>query len=198
MTVVEMMIACAVVVLLGLMTINFLVPALSLSAQGSIRAEMQQQASVAMIRMVQDLEATSVGGIGLLPPNGTNPTGFAVNKIVAASDQSQTWADNLVCYLYYPDKKKLMRKTFPPNPPALTLPFNTNRPFRVTPVDLMQIANQANGTEMTLAINVEGFVVDMPGRSPVEIKLTLQQTVPHTQKLESLQFRRSVTVRNNS
>lgn len=197
MTVVEMMIACAVVVLLGIMTINFLVPAMALSAQGSIRAEMQQQSSIALVQMIQDLQATSVAGVSLLPPNGTNPTGFGVDIIQSASDTSQTWEDKVRCYFYYPTQKKLIRKTFPPNPPALGLPFNPGRPVAVSPSDLMLLANTPNGTEKTLAINVESFTVDLPNDNPVTIKMTLQQTVPHSQKLETLDIQRVVCVRNN-
>lgn len=198
MTVVEMMIACLVVVLLGIMTVQVLIPAMALSAQGSIRAEMQQQASIALIGMVGDLEKTSIGGISLLPPNGTDPTGFAVNRIASASDQSQTWESKVVCYYYFPTTRKLMRKDYPPNPPVVGLPFNPSRPVRVPAADMLNIANQTNGTEKSLATNVEAFTVTMPGRNPIEIRLTLQQTVPHSQKVETLELVRSVTVRNDS
>lgn len=198
MTVVEMMIACTVVVLLGIMTVQFLIPAMAMSAQGGIRAEMQQQGSIALIGMVRDLSQTSIGGISLLPPNGSDPCGFAVNRIASASDQSQTWEPKVVCYFYYPTTRKLMRKDYPPDPPNLGLPFNPSRPTRVPAADLLQIANGTNDTEMSLAINVEAFTVTMPGRSPIEIKLKLQQTVPHSQKVETLELVRSVTVRNDS
>lgn len=203
MTVVEMMIACAVVVLLGLMTINFLVPAMALSAQGSMRAEMQQQASIAMIKITKDLEATSVGGLGILTPAAGQPNGIGVNTILSASDEAQAWDSKLRCYLYFPGTKKLIYKVYPPGPPdpvAMALPFNPVRPIKVSPADLLQIANQANGSEMTLAGNVEAFTVELtpPGRSAIEVNLKLQQTVPHSQKVETLDFRRFIAVRNGN
>lgn len=198
MSVVEMMVACIVVALLGLMVINFLFPAMIMSAQGSIRAEMQQRGAIAINRMVNDLEQASIGSVGFLPPNAADPTGIGIVRLLSSSDASQVWETGAVCYFYYPSQRRLTRETYPPDPPALGLPFNASRPLRISPADLLQIANQPNATEMTLAGDVEAFTVTNPGRSLIEIRLTLQQTVPHSQKLETLELRRAVTVRNDS
>lgn len=205
MTVVEMLIACAVLTLLVVMGFNFLYPAWVLSAQGSIRADMQQQGSLALNQMARDLESSSIGGVGLLPPNGTNPTGFSVVRLLRyAPDGSKVWPDgsdgSAVLYLYFPPQRKLVRKTFPPGPPALTLPFAPSRPIRIPATDIESIANSTNGTERVLAINVEGLTVNLapPGTSPITVTLAFSQVVPHLQKVEAFTLRRAISVRNDS
>ncbi len=205
MTVVEMLIACAVVTILVVMGFNFLYPAWVMSAQGSIRSDMQQQASLSLNQMARDLETSSIGGLGLLPPNGTNPTGFSVVKLLRfAPDGSKVWPDgtdgSAVLYIYFPTQRKLVRKTYPPGPPVLSLPFAPSRPIRIPATDIETIANSTNGTERVLAINVEGLTVSLasPGTSPVTVTLTFRQVLPHLQKIEAFTLRRAISVRNDS
>ncbi|MEW6280460.1 MAG: hypothetical protein AB1758_17670 [Candidatus Eremiobacterota bacterium] len=207
MSIIEVLITCAVVGLLLTMVAGFLVPAMKMQGQGAARAEMQQQTSIAMNRLVADLQSSSSGGIGVLPPSGTDPVGLGIVPILQVdalgTSSSQVWATEAICYFWYPGNEKLIRKRYPPDPPAVSVPFAPSRPVRLTPGDLLQIANSDNDTEVLLASHVNSFTIQHAGigtsvTPPMTVTMRVVQTIPHSNKPEQFLLQRSITFRNDS
>lgn len=174
-TLIEVMVAASIMIMLLGLIFWFLVPAMRYSAEGTMKVDMQQEAVLAMGRIVADLQRTTAQGISFSPTTGS-PAGtiYALGVVPMESigpDGKPVWADGSSVSngrvegmdVYYLDNTDhhLYEKYYPPKPPSVSpaISFATDSPAAVTSDQLSQIASasQPNGTERSLADHVTEF-----------------------------------------
>lgn len=183
--------------LMGLLT-QFLIPAMRYSAEGQVKVEMQQQAIIAINKMVADLQRTTVGGLSL---RTVDPVTMAVVRIDTIDGNGfPSWASEAQVYWYDSGRERLMRETYPPQPPALGTVFLTSKPSTFSSIDLQDIASTDNGAERSLAMNVKRFEVRDadadPGLQALVLELELEKDIPHTDRKAKVVMSRYVYLRN--
>lgn len=195
MSLVEVLIVAGLLALLGTLFTWFMIPSLRLTAQQSVRIELQQQATIALAKLTADLRQTSATGVSL------GVDSMALNLIEGVTDEGkQIWADEVVVYYRDASLKRLFRKVYPPAPPALNLPFNPLRPTRVSPSELASLAT-SNGQERSAAQNVEVFEIAHSGegdnlQAPLTLRLVLTRGVSQKDEDESFEIVSMVALRN--
>ena len=195
MSLVEVLIVAGLLAMLATLFIWFMIPSLRLTAQQSVRIELQQQASIALNKLTTDLRKTSATGVSL----GVDSLGL--NMIEGVTEKGkQIWADEVVVYYRDVSLKRLFRKVYPPAPPALNLPFNPLRPTRVSPSELASLA-AANGKERSVAQHVEIFEIAHSGggnnlETPLTLRLVLSHGVSQKTDDESFEIISMVALRN--
>lgn len=203
-TLIELLVASVLGVLLLGMTVSFLIPSMRYSGEGAARAEVQQQAIMALNAMEADLRTTSVSGLTISYGNQTAPPGFAVQPVEDVTQRgAQVW--KLGLYVSYWDKTegRLVRETWPPTPPgSLQTTLVNTEPNRITDPDFLGLVSNKNGSERYLASGVTNFTVRHAGISttaitpPITLNVTLERK-PGSNQPVVCQLMRTVTMRND-
>ncbi len=210
----EVILSLALITLVMGLTLAFLFPALRASVRGTLRVEMQQQAVTALNRLCSDVRRTSVAGLSLR--SGPPPIAVAACPVSGPDlrsgqpgpmqpDGTVVWSDFFVIYYLDESSRKLMRREWPPGPPAPTVEETTIiKPRRLSPARLAQILSQPAANEMVLATDVASFEIEPgPGGSdsevaqPVRFRLVLERrgNTGHLSQ-ERFIYTRSVFLRN--
>ena len=108
-TLVEMLVAFTLTVLLFGLLFQFLVPALKISSRTTVRAETQQQATLALRTMTSEIEETSLLGVSFSEDSSV----LAVHPVEKVTQNNQrTYADHVVVYLYDQENGQIWRHTW--------------------------------------------------------------------------------------
>lgn len=173
-TILEIMVSAALLLLATGLIFQFLVPALQASSRSQVRVEMQQTATVALEYMVRDLERTSPGGVTL--ESGI----LAVNPVEQLqNDGTLIWEDVFVVYYWDTTNQRLIRREWPPGPPA-PRPEHLfrGRAKRLDSAILSQISVPAPD-DRVMATGVIDFAVEDTGTGvlaqPLTVRLRLQR-----------------------
>lgn len=203
MSLVEVLVASGVLLVLLSMVLSFLYPSFRASSRGAMRVEMQQQANLAVDRLVIDLEQCAPASVSLLPPNqASDPSGVVMQPLRGFTGTGvQEWQKRLVVYYALPVEGKLYSKEWPPQVPALSgVTLSDVRPLRLDRVNFLELLVQKNGTERALAHGVVDFIVkpaSMLSMQPISIHLLLERNVPGKTTPERFELRRSFSFRND-
>jgi type II secretory pathway pseudopilin PulG len=119
-TLIELIVGFTLTVLLVGLLFQFLVPALKISKRTTLRAEVQQQAILALREIVNEMEQTSLYGISFSEDAHT----VAVHPIVEVTRNSQrVYADHLIIYKFDPVAGTIHRGTWRDGPdPSIESP----------------------------------------------------------------------------
>ncbi|MBI3929146.1 MAG: hypothetical protein HY319_26615 [Armatimonadetes bacterium] len=205
MTLLELIVAAALAVLLLTMFFWFLVPSMRLSGQQSARVDIQQQTTLAVRKIVADLECSTTDGIGILPTDGAQPSrpvAVGINRLDdVLADGQQSWQNSLAIYYWDRSDHRLYYKEWPPEPPSLGIPFASSRATKPSPQDLLEIVNNNNGTRRSLALGVAEFELRHTGVGdsiglPLTVRLVLEREVAQKSETERFEMERTVMVRN--
>lgn len=203
MSLLETLLAGSLLTMVMGLVLSFLIPTFRNSSRGGLRVEMQQQASIAMERLVIDLEHGAPASVSILPePTGTDEvSGVAVQPVEGyTSSGAQVWETQLVVYYWLPKTRTLKREIWNNGlKPPLPVTLLDYHPAHITRQDLIDIINDGTSPETNLARGVSKFSVDYPAppnQQPYRIQLTLERS-PIGQKVpEVLTLDRSITLRN--
>lgn len=108
-TLFEMLVAFTLTVLLFGLLFQFLIPALKISNRVTVRAETQQQATIALRNMVTEIEETSLLGISFADDSSIVAI-HPVDKVT--QNNTRVYADHLILYVYKEDVGQIWRYTW--------------------------------------------------------------------------------------
>lgn len=196
----ELLVAVALMGMLGTLFVWFLVPSMRISGQQSARAELQQQAVLAVNRVAAVLQTTAAAGVSR---RASEPVTVAAVPLVNVDSQGrQQWATNMTLFYWDKPGERLCEKVWEQgwSPPALT--FDPGRPATATAGQLLAIIDSANGGPRSLARGVKTFSVtgaagDATLTMPLNVTLELQRTTSQRQAAESYVASRVFTVRQS-
>jgi type II secretory pathway pseudopilin PulG len=205
-TLLEVLIAAGLSFLLLGLIVTFLIPVLRYSGRGALRVELQQQVRVGLQRILEDLQRSTASGVSLLESDGQGgPVALGIVRLEElTAEAEQVWETQVVVYCWQPDTGRLIRKTWPPAPPASLNPgLDPGKPTRLEPAELRLIAEEKNGTEVSVARDIALFEVSHAGsgaslQPPLVLKLVGQATPPGGTEPERFEETRSVSLRNAS
>jgi len=197
---VELLVTVALMGMLGTLFVWFLVPSMRISGQQSARAELQQQAVLAVNRIAAVLQTTASAGISR---RASEPVTVAAVPLLNVDNQGrQQWATNMTLFYWDKPGERLFEKVWEQGwaPPDLT--FDPGRPVTATPGQLLAIIDSANGGARSLARGVSRFAVtgaagDATLTMPLNVTLELQRTTSQRREVESYTASRVFTVRQS-
>lgn len=213
-TLLETLVTLTLLAMVTWLGFAFLLPAMRGSVRGTLRVEMQQQATVALNRLTADLRRTSAAGISLrtdsqpivvaaCPVSGPDLRSGAPGPI--QPDGTVVWSDFFILYSWDSTTQKLMRREWPPGPPAPTnAEISVLKARRLTPVRMDQIvASPSNGAQVMAVGVVELSILQPAGgtdtlvKQPLRFKLVLERkgNTGHD-KPERFTLTRTVFLRN--
>ena len=191
-TVLELLISMTVVLVVTALTALLLQSTSRAALRTTLRTEMQQQALVAIQRLVTDLRRSCCSGVAIR--SGAPPLALAICPMsqpgLRAGSQSGVlnngellWSDFYQIYWYDSSAQALKYREWPPgNPVATAEEMDVTRPRRLTGGRIAEILNLPAGRELKLITGLTGFEITYPpGGSdllmvqPVSIKVTLQR-----------------------
>ncbi|MDQ7821354.1 MAG: type II secretion system protein [Candidatus Eremiobacteraeota bacterium] len=206
-TILELLVACAVLVILMSLVIAFLVPGMRISALGAARVEIQQEALRSIQKINTDLDLSVPAGVGLyitgaVPKQG--PLYLSVMRLSYVDPQGkQLWEDNLVVYSWKGPGTPLVRKVWTPSSqPALGLTFTT--PSRFLQSQIIQIADEPLLRGQIVArdvaeLNMESSSAAPTVSSPVKITIKLSREAATGRKdPEVFELSRTIGLRNQT
>ncbi|MBN9414225.1 MAG: type II secretion system protein [Candidatus Eremiobacteraeota bacterium] len=203
MSLLETLLAGTLLTMVMGLALSFLIPTFRNSSRGGLRVEMQQQASIALERLVIDLEHGAPASVSILPaPTGTDEvSGVAVQRMEGyTSSGSQLWEMQLIFYYWLPKTGTLKREIWKNGMnPSLSVTLLDYHPAHVTRQDLLAVINDGSSPESNLARGVTKFSVDYPAppyQQPYRIQLTLERSPIGQKAPEVLTLDRSITLRN--
>lgn len=202
-TLLEMVVAGALTLIVFGLFFSVLAPVMHSSGRESVQVELQQLGLIASEKIINDLQASTPGGLTfLVPTDDTEPSGVALHRIEDVnSDGLQVWEDHLVVYYWDRDSSRLYRKEWPPTPPDFSEPVLTSRATVLDRAELWQVVVTPNGTERVLAAHVTDFVLQPANNptgvgQPLQLHLELEAEVPGTERLERFELDQQIYIRN--
>lgn len=197
MSILEVIIACAVTALLFLVVGQVLVPLYQAVARQSVQTTMAQQGVIALNRLEWDLRHTTGYAVTLLSPTvPTQPVAIGMNRFTGGVFTGQpAWEACIVAYVWTPDRRRLVRRTCPPTPPSVVIDFSALTATRCTPAQLADIAATPGSSDVVLSSSVTGFGVSASGA--YRITLALEEATGHDQEVRSLVLQRTFYLRNH-
>ncbi|MFN8613052.1 MAG: hypothetical protein U0931_36275 [Vulcanimicrobiota bacterium] len=191
-TVLEMVIALTIVLVVSALVASLFQSTSRAAIRTTLRAEMQQQALVAVQRLLTDLRRSCCSGISIR--SGTAPLAIAICPLSQPGLRggSQTgvlnngellWSDFFLLYAYDGTNKTLTYREWPPGSPAPNAEeSDVTKPRRLAPGRIAQILNVPAARQVTLVSGLTNFEISYPpGGSdllviqPVTVKLSLQR-----------------------
>ena len=202
-TLVELLVAFALLGLLALMFVWFIVPTMRMASLGTTRVDIQQMAVLACNRIAAELLDTSPSGVSLYSRAQADP---AADPVVVAIvplrdiDESghRVWENRVSVYFWQRSTGKLLLRHYPPGPPgALTVnPLPVDRPTQFPTVDLLALAN-ASAQAVNVANKVVSFdVTRVTGRRAYAVDMSIEEGVSGKQQAERFDYKKVVSLRN--
>lgn len=189
-TLVELLVGFTLTVLLLGLLFQFLIPALKISRRTTLRAEMQQRATLAMREMVSELEQTTVFGTSISPDSHT----VAVHPIVEVSQNGRRiYADHLIVYAFDPQRQEIVRGLWRNGADP-----GTESPRRLSAAELDGIDGQLS-QDRVMVDDVEEFELTHSGdTSYLQLPLLCRLVLKESEESGSRQFEliRSISPRN--
>lgn len=187
--------ACVLILLIGTLVIQVVVPMARGTVRGTQQVELQQVGALALNQLCADLQSSSVAGIVAFPENGAEPALVSIHPLrTIDTSADQVWADELVLYWWSSSEQKLWRATWPHG--GGTPPPPTDEPTRPTRAELLNVVRLPHDRfRRAIATQVQQFEVD-PLASPCRVSLRLQAPAPDGKPPESFSLNRSLSLRN--
>jgi hypothetical protein len=180
------------VLLVGLL-FQFLIPALKISNRITLKAEVQQQATIALRNLVGEIEQASLFGLSF----STDSRVVAIHPIVEVTRNSQrVYADHIIVYKFDPASRRLSRYTW-----RNGLDPSIEAPRKLDDTELDNVEAHFIDAGRTVAREVDGFQLTHSGtgnliQQPLLVKMTMrQQTASGNDTFELV---RAVSLRNQS
>jgi hypothetical protein len=191
-TVLELMITLTIVLVVTGLSALLLSSTSRAALRTTMRTEMQQQALVAVQRLITDLRRSCCSGVGIR--SGSAPLAVAICPLsqpgLRAGSQSGVlnngellWSDFYQIYSYDAGARTLNYREWPPgNPVPSADELDITKPRRLAPGRIAEILNVPAGRQLTLVTGLAAFEIRYPpGGSdalmiqPVTFKLTLER-----------------------
>lgn len=188
----ELLITMTVVLVVTGLTALLLQSTSRAALRTTMRTEMQQQALVAIQRLVTDLRRSCCAGVSIR--SGAPPLAIAICPLSQPGLQAGSlpgvtnsgelrWSEFFQIYSYDASAQTLNYREWPPgNPVPTNAETDPIRPRRLTSGRLAEILNVPAGGKLTLITGMTGFEISYPpGGSdllmvqPVSLKVTLQR-----------------------
>lgn len=158
-TLLEAIVAGAMLLLLLALTTRALISALSTARRGEQSASLQNQAAVSLNWLTADLRQTKLPQVTLYSSSDRAALGLVRFSDRATSTGMLVWEQNLVAYSWHRPTGRLTRRLWPPQPPALSLTLSPGYPAQVTSDQLRQIAETEVTGQRLLATRLKLFEV---------------------------------------
>ncbi|MBS2035973.1 hypothetical protein JST97_13370 [bacterium] len=191
-TVLEMIIALTIVLVVSSIGALLLQSSSRAAIRTTLRTEMQQQALVAMQKILTDLRRSCCSGISIR--SGASPQAIAICPLSQAGLRAGSqpgvansgellWSNFFLIYSYDAVAHTLNYREWPPSGPSPT-PEETDptRPRKLSPGRIAQILNIPSTRPVTLLTGLSQFEISYPpGGSdllliqPITLKVTLQR-----------------------
>lgn len=209
-TLLEVMIAAAVLLVVGGLGVLLLVRTLTATARGQLRIDMQQQALNAVQKLVGDMKKSCAAGISIR--SGDAPRAIAICPISqpdlrpgepppVQENGDLRWSSFFLIYSYNSAAGQLLYREWPPGSVVpTTLETAINNPRRLAPDRLAEVLAGTTPRQLVLVSGVTEFSIsygpdgsDEEFVQPITIKL-VQQREGHTKTglPEIFKFVRSV------
>ncbi|MBI3928911.1 MAG: type II secretion system protein [Armatimonadetes bacterium] len=200
-TLLEVLVVAFLSVLGMVILVSVLVPTFRVAARGNQSVELQQMGAVAVQKLMADLDRTPVTGL-VLPDQDSPRPSLALHRLSGVTAQGERqWDDRLVLYVWERQSGRLLRKEWPPEPPALSIAIDPSRPLQPSGQEVDRIAGSSNSTERPLALHVTSFELSSSSASeltlPLVLKLVLEQPLGGGESA-SLELTRKIYLRNES
>lgn len=186
--------ACVLILLIGTLVIQVVVPMARGTVRGTQQVELQQVAALALNQLCSDLQSSSAAGMIGYAENGTEPALLSIHPLrTIDTSADQVWSDQLVLYWWSSSEKKLWRTTWPHDGAT---PPPTDEPLRPARAQLLNVVRLPDDRfRRAIATQVQDFEVD-PAASPCRVSLRLQAPAPDGKPPESFSVTRSLSLRN--
>lgn len=188
----ELVITIALTLLVTSLSALFLQSSSRALTRTTMRSEMQQQALIAMQKLLTDLRRSCCAGIAIrsdVAPRAlaicplSQPGLRAGSSTAVLNNGELLWSDFFLIYFYDAQNQTLNYREWPPgNPTAATDELDITKPRRLTTTRIAQILSLPATRQLTLVTGLTGFdIIYPPGGSdllliqPLTIKLTLQR-----------------------
>lgn len=205
-TLLEGLIAFALVGLIGTLFVWFLVPSMQFTARGAARVDVQQLAVLCADRMTRDLQQKSArGAVSLHDRAAADPASEpVVMAMVPYIDVNQrgrrVWEQELIVYYWDRNARVVYRRDWPPAPPSnLSIdPLPANRPSEFPPADLLDLAALGAGGRPVArrVVDFDTRWLDSDAKSAVVLAVSVEQGVAGKRAPERFDYQRVVALRN--
>ena len=199
----EILVTCALAILLLGGFVAFLLPTLGLVARGTSQTEAQQQGVLALERIERELRTSGSTAVGVFGQSLVGPVespGLYLTPLADVDGQGQpNWAPRMLAFYWDRAGQRLLMKSWPPKPPASFAQGPVlSRPARLTVTDFRDWVTSSNGSEHSLASGVTQFDVLHAGSgsalvAPLTLQIELQRQEGHHR--EQFKFRKVFTLR---
>ncbi len=162
-TLLEVLVATALMLMLFGLVFAFLIPGMRTYALGSVQAEMQQEATMLLRNITNDLDLAVSGGVTVspvtIPTPNNGPVYLAVMKIESINDKGQQkWEDALYVYYWEKSGASVIRKIWT----STSLPSlgkTLSAPVHFSDSELTQIINEPTLRTKVVARDVSLFEI---------------------------------------
>lgn len=203
-TLVELLIGLTLLSLLTLMFAWFIVPALRMASLGTTRVDIQQMAVLACNKVAADLQGSARLAVSLHSRAAADPGNDpVVVAMVPIKDVDQNgrriWKQEVVTYFWDRNTRLLLRRTFPPGPPAsLSVdPLPVVGPTRFSTADLLALANPAAPVIRVASrvVNFDATKLSEPADAYV-VDISIEENVSGKRQAERFDYKKVVSLRN--
>ncbi|MBX3172451.1 MAG: hypothetical protein KF760_33915 [Candidatus Eremiobacteraeota bacterium] len=200
-TVLELLIAMTIMLVVSALLALLLQSTSRAALRTTMRTEMQQQALVAVQRLLTDLRRSCCAGVSIR--SGASPLAIAIcpmGQEGVLNNGSLLWSDFYQIYSYDAGARTLNYREWPPGSPTATADeLDVTKPRRLSSGRLAEVLNHPPARQLTLMTGVAAFEITYPpGGSdlllvqPVSVKVVLQRrgNTGHSQP-ETFTYRRT-------
>jgi type II secretory pathway component PulJ len=191
-TLLEILVASALLLLVVGLMVRVLVPAFRISAETSIRSELHQRGHHALNRLGFDLQKTGSTGLKIFQTSPSR-TLIALQQLEDADPQADpVFQNGLIIYVW--EQNQLTRFTYEDPDPTFS-----EAPQSYTVGELETFITQSKAKPLSQDI-VNFTITDAdpdPSRLKQPLTLTLQMERVHKDKVQKLTLSRSITQRNS-
>ena len=190
-TLVELLVGFTLTTLLLGLMFQFLVPALRISNRTTLRAETQQQATLFLRKLVDEMERSTLFGTSF---SQESPV-LAIHPITEVTQNSnRVYEDHLVIYAFDKEKNSIRRNRWRNGDSP-----DVNSPRKLSPEELLQVDAFLVGPERVVVNQVEDFQITHSGvdnlvRLPLVVHLKMKESEQAGSR--SFELIRAVSMRN--
>ncbi|MBI3924749.1 MAG: type II secretion system protein [Armatimonadetes bacterium] len=181
----EVLVAAVLTVLFFGMVFAVLIPGARSYVRGAVRADLSQQAALALKALTEDLEATAPALVGVTAQDRF-PVILSMTRLAGVeSSGERVWEDRVVLYCWDREKARLLRR-------EVEASLDPRRPRRLTDIEAAALAAGSAREERIMARDLDLFEVAPADPGPVEVRLRLQRSGAHQTKPEVVELARKI------